>query len=153
MPSCEPRYNIAPPQLLICIQTNPETKEREFAELEWGLLPSWAKIPASAINSMPEEKRLPVSRLSVRHFTSNGAWYCSIGFMNGSKRGNLNSRITSASRMIALSPLRNCRNGGRNRSAFKNLCLDYDRLRWLCGTHPSSDVPDPTGRVICKLVE
>jgi putative SOS response-associated peptidase YedK len=45
-PPCEPRYNIAPSQMLMCIRTNPETKEREFTELKWGLVPSWAKDPS-----------------------------------------------------------------------------------------------------------
>jgi putative SOS response-associated peptidase YedK len=42
-PEFEPRYNIAPSQLLACIRTNPETKDGEFKELKWGLVPSWAK--------------------------------------------------------------------------------------------------------------
>jgi putative SOS response-associated peptidase YedK len=33
-PLCEPRYNIAPSQMLVCIRTNPETKDREFKELQ-----------------------------------------------------------------------------------------------------------------------
>src|SRR5690606_39947269 len=45
-PPWEPRYNIAPSQMVMCIRTNPETKDREFKELKWGLVPSWAKDPS-----------------------------------------------------------------------------------------------------------
>lgn len=38
-----PRYNIAPSQLVACVRTNPESNKREFTELKWGLVPSWAK--------------------------------------------------------------------------------------------------------------
>jgi len=44
-PPLAPRYNIAPSQLVACVRTNPETTEREFVELKWGLVPSWAKDP------------------------------------------------------------------------------------------------------------
>jgi putative SOS response-associated peptidase YedK len=43
LPSSSPRYNIAPSQLVACVRTNPESKERECTELKWGLVPSWAK--------------------------------------------------------------------------------------------------------------
>ena len=46
LPAFSPRYNIAPSQLVACVRTNPESKEREFAELKWGLVPSWAKDPS-----------------------------------------------------------------------------------------------------------
>jgi putative SOS response-associated peptidase YedK len=42
-PPLPPRYNIAPSQLVACVRTNPETTEREWVELQWGLVPSWAK--------------------------------------------------------------------------------------------------------------
>jgi putative SOS response-associated peptidase YedK len=42
-PPLAPRYNIAPSQLVACVRTNPETTEREWVELQWGLVPSWAK--------------------------------------------------------------------------------------------------------------
>jgi len=40
LPPLRPRYNIAPSQLVACVRTNPESKEREFTELKWGLVPS-----------------------------------------------------------------------------------------------------------------
>ena len=33
-PPCAPRYNIAPSQLVACMRTNPETKEREWKVME-----------------------------------------------------------------------------------------------------------------------
>ncbi len=46
IPPLSPRYNIAPSQLLACVRTNPESQEREFVELKWGLVPSWANDPS-----------------------------------------------------------------------------------------------------------
>jgi putative SOS response-associated peptidase YedK len=46
IPSLSPRYNIAPSQLVACVRTNPESEEREFTELKWGLVPSWATDPS-----------------------------------------------------------------------------------------------------------
>lgn len=45
-PPLAPRYNIAPSQLVACVRTNPDTSEREWVELKWGLVPSWAKDPS-----------------------------------------------------------------------------------------------------------
>lgn len=42
-PPLTSRYNIAPSQLVACVRTNSETTEREWVELQWGLVPSWAK--------------------------------------------------------------------------------------------------------------
>ena len=41
----QPRYNVAPSQLVACIRTNPASIEREGVFLWWGLIPSWAKDP------------------------------------------------------------------------------------------------------------
>ena len=46
LPPLSPRYNIAPSQLVACIRTNLETKDREWCTLQWGLVPSWAKDPS-----------------------------------------------------------------------------------------------------------
>ncbi|MEX2492732.1 MAG: SOS response-associated peptidase [Nitrospirales bacterium] len=45
-PPLAPRYNIAPSQLVACVRTNAEAKDREWVELKWGLVPSWAKDPS-----------------------------------------------------------------------------------------------------------
>ena len=43
LPPLYPRYNIAPSQLVACVRTNLEIRQRECKELKWGLVPSWAK--------------------------------------------------------------------------------------------------------------
>ena len=40
------RYNVAPSKLVACVRMNPDTTEREWVELKWGLVPSWAKDPS-----------------------------------------------------------------------------------------------------------
>ena len=57
LPSLEPRYNIAPSQMIGCVRTNPSTRETEYVQLKWGLVPSWAKdsgIGHSLINARAE---------------------------------------------------------------------------------------------------
>ncbi len=52
-----PRNNIAPSQLIACVRANPESQEREYTELKWGLVPSWAKdvsIGQKMINARSE---------------------------------------------------------------------------------------------------
>jgi putative SOS response-associated peptidase YedK len=44
-PPLAPRYNITPSQLVACVRTNPNTSQREWVELKWGLVPSWAMDP------------------------------------------------------------------------------------------------------------
>jgi putative SOS response-associated peptidase YedK len=45
IPPLRPRYNIAPSQLVACVRTNLETRRREWVDLQWGLVPSWARDP------------------------------------------------------------------------------------------------------------
>ena len=40
-----PRYNIAPSQPLLALRHNPDTRQREWTHLVWGLVPRWAKDP------------------------------------------------------------------------------------------------------------
>jgi len=40
-----PRYNIAPSQPLLALRYNPDTRQREWTHLIWGLVPHWAKDP------------------------------------------------------------------------------------------------------------
>ena len=39
----DPRYNIAPSQLIACVRVNPTSQEKECVQFQWGLVPSWAK--------------------------------------------------------------------------------------------------------------
>ena len=52
----KPKYNIAPTQAIATVVSSPEG-QREFRELRWGLIPSWAKekkIGAKLINARAE---------------------------------------------------------------------------------------------------
>ena len=42
-PPVEPRYNIAPSQPVLVVRLHPQTGQREFTFLTWGLVPFWAK--------------------------------------------------------------------------------------------------------------
>jgi len=53
----EPRYNIAPTQMVTTVLYNSETEQRDCQSLRWGLIPSWAKdskMGARMINARAE---------------------------------------------------------------------------------------------------
>lgn len=68
VPSLEPRYNIAPTQLVPTVLCTPK---RQFQLLRWGLIPSWAKDPAMGarlINARAETAgEKPSFRSAFRH--------------------------------------------------------------------------------------
>ena len=45
VPQLLPRYNIAPTQLVPTVLHTAENSNRQFHQLRWGLIPSWAKDP------------------------------------------------------------------------------------------------------------
>jgi putative SOS response-associated peptidase YedK len=45
-PATVDRFNVAPSQDIPALRRNQESGEAEWAELQWGLIPSWAKDPA-----------------------------------------------------------------------------------------------------------
>ncbi len=52
-----PRYNIAPAQDILSLRRSPQTGEKEFTYLKWGLVPFWAKdssIGSRMINARSE---------------------------------------------------------------------------------------------------
>lgn len=56
-PNLAPRYNIAPTQPVAIVRMEPKTKQREWALVQWGLVPSWSKDPsigARMINARAE---------------------------------------------------------------------------------------------------
>ena len=67
----EPRYNIAPTQLVATVLRKPEHSDRQFQLLRWGLIPSWAKDPAIGarlINARAETvTEKPSFRTAFRH--------------------------------------------------------------------------------------
>ncbi len=57
IPPLEPRYNIAPTQLIPAATYSSEQNEKQLQMLRWGLIPSWAKEPsigAKLINARAE---------------------------------------------------------------------------------------------------
>ena len=48
LPNIEASWNVAPSQDAMVVRRHPETGERHLDLLKWGLLPSWAKAPATA---------------------------------------------------------------------------------------------------------
>ncbi|MEO6201878.1 MAG: SOS response-associated peptidase [Nitrospirales bacterium] len=71
LPPFNPRYNIAPSQLVACVRTNLESRQRECTELKWGLVPSWAKDPSignTLINARGETvAEKPAFRKAFKH--------------------------------------------------------------------------------------
>ncbi|MBA3613345.1 MAG: SOS response-associated peptidase [Nitrospirales bacterium] len=71
LPPFNPRYNIAPSQLVACVRTNLESRQRECTELKWGLVPSWAKDPGignKLINARGETvAEKPAFRKAFKH--------------------------------------------------------------------------------------
>ena len=55
IPPLEPRYNIAPTQLISSILSAPGG-EKQLQMLRWGLIPSWAKDAKISFSSFFEEK-------------------------------------------------------------------------------------------------
>jgi putative SOS response-associated peptidase YedK len=64
-------FNIAPTQMVATVLQNPESKKREFKQLYWGLIPSWAKdagIGAKLINARAETvAEKPSFRSAFKH--------------------------------------------------------------------------------------
>ena len=57
VPPQKPQYNIAPTQTIATVVSSSPEGKREFRELRWGLIPSWAKeqkIGAKLINARAE---------------------------------------------------------------------------------------------------
>ncbi|BAY43445.1 hypothetical protein SAMD00079811_10250 [Scytonema sp. HK-05] len=71
IPDLEPQYNIAPTQMVAAVLYNPESKQREFQKLRWGLIPSWAKdlgMGAKLINARAETAaEKPAFRSAFKH--------------------------------------------------------------------------------------
>ncbi len=57
IPDLEPRYNIAPTQVVVIIRLDRETLQRRLAQVKWGLIPFWSKdasIGSTLINARAE---------------------------------------------------------------------------------------------------
>ncbi|MEA5583409.1 SOS response-associated peptidase [Nodularia harveyana UHCC-0300] len=49
IPDLSAEYNIAPTQMVATVRHNPETNQREFQQLRWGLIPRWMKEPGMGV--------------------------------------------------------------------------------------------------------
>lgn len=57
LPALTPRYNVAPTQSVVVVRTTQDNPARALVELQWGLIPSWAKdrnIGSRMINARAE---------------------------------------------------------------------------------------------------
>jgi putative SOS response-associated peptidase YedK len=71
VPHLAAEYNIAPTQMVATVIQNPESEKREFKQLHWGLIPSWAKDPkmgVKLINARAETvAQKPAFRSAFKH--------------------------------------------------------------------------------------
>jgi putative SOS response-associated peptidase YedK len=67
LPPLLPRYNISPSQLVACVRTNPESKERECVDLKWGLMPSRTKDPSIGNKLINARAESVAEKPSFRH--------------------------------------------------------------------------------------
>lgn len=71
VPDLAAQYNIAPTQMVATVLQNPENEKREFKQLHWGLIPSWAKdagMGAKLINARAETvAEKPAFRSAFKH--------------------------------------------------------------------------------------
>lgn len=71
IPDLAPQYNIAPTQTVATVIQNPETNQREFKQLRWGLIPAWMKdsrMSMNLINARAETvTEKPAFRAAFKH--------------------------------------------------------------------------------------
>ncbi|MDR4485132.1 MAG: SOS response-associated peptidase [Nitrospirales bacterium] len=117
LPPLQPRYNIAPTQLVACIRTNPESHECECVELKWGLVPSWAKDPSignKLINARGETvAEKPSFRKAFKH---QRCLVLPDGFFEWKREGKVKLPYLFGSKINSCLPLQDCGKVGRNRT-------------------------------------
>ncbi|HNP28571.1 MAG TPA: SOS response-associated peptidase [Nitrospirales bacterium] len=117
LPPLSSRYNIAPSQLVACIRTNPESKERECVELKWGLVPSWARDPSIGNKLINARAETVAGKPSFRKaFKHQRCLALADGFYEWNGKGKPNNPITFDSKTSGSLHSLACRNGGRNRT-------------------------------------
>ena len=90
IPSLPPRYNIAPSQTVACVRTHPETQEREFADLKWGLVPSWANDPSIGHKLINAQSETVAEKASFRHaFKQQRCLVLADGFYEWKREGKM----------------------------------------------------------------
>jgi putative SOS response-associated peptidase YedK len=66
IPPTEPRYNIAPTQTVFAVRVNP-AGTREAAQLDWGLIPSWATDPKIGYKMINARSETAADKPAFRH--------------------------------------------------------------------------------------
>lgn len=114
VPILEPRYNIAPTQLVPTVLQKPEQRKRQLQMLRWGLIPAWAKDPAMGarlINARAETvTEKPSFRSAFRH---RRCLVIADGFYEWQRQNGKNSRFISGCIMHNLLLLRGCGSVGK----------------------------------------
>jgi len=88
IPNLKPQYNIAPSQFVACIRTNPDTQEREWVQLKWGLVPSWTKDPSIGHKLINARGETVADKPSFRHaFTQQRCLVLADGFYEWKREG------------------------------------------------------------------
>jgi putative SOS response-associated peptidase YedK len=84
----EPRYNIAPSQLVGIIREDPSRPERHFSLARWGLIPSWATDASVGFKTINARSETVASKPAFRDaFTSRRCLLPADGFFEWSRRG------------------------------------------------------------------
>jgi putative SOS response-associated peptidase YedK len=84
----EPRYNIAPTQMVAAVRVDPESSARELVRLRWGLVPAWAEDPAIGNKLINARGETVGSKASFkRAFKSRRCLVVADGFYEWQKAG------------------------------------------------------------------
>lgn len=61
-----PRYNIAPTQLVPVIRQSPKEPVRRISTMRWGLIPNWARDPSMAANTINAKSETAATKPAFR---------------------------------------------------------------------------------------
>jgi putative SOS response-associated peptidase YedK len=62
----QPRYNIAPTQLVPVIRRHPKEPLRQLSLMKWGLIPNWAKDPSMAMSTINAKSETAANKPAFR---------------------------------------------------------------------------------------
>jgi hypothetical protein len=101
-PLFEPRYNIAPTQMVAIVRSDQDPTRRELKPVKWGLIPFWSKDPKIALRLInAPAKSVAEYPYSVRHSRAVAVSYRQTASMNGRKQGARRNHLYSGSLMVS----------------------------------------------------